>query len=227
MAKKRNGGPGAAGADDTVANPLAARPAARELEKNPRLMHGVFLPGSVYRHQLKEVVGDDQNLLDTALAYMIDVMGDFKPRDPAERMLVAQMVHTHARFLNLTTMATQQQNLKWAAMMHEAADRASNVFRRQMLALAEYRRPPRPAKQFTSIGQANIANQQVVQNNGNLENGKATNEQGCLPGPADAAPVLPADAGGAGGPAAVGGAGAAVGVEHRPADCGGEGGGEP
>ena len=214
----------AAADEDALAKPPPARPPARYIEKNPRMVHGVFLPGSMYRHQLKEVIGGDSDMLDTALQYVLDVMDEFKPRDPAERMLAAQMVQTHVRLMYLTMMSTQQKNLKWAAMMHEAADRASNAFRRQMLAMAEYRRPPRPARQFTAIGQANIANQQVVQNNGKPENEKATNGQGC---PRPAAPALPADAGGAGGPAAVGGAGPALGAEHRPADGGREGDGQP
>jgi hypothetical protein len=68
---------------------------------------------------------------------------------------------------------------------------------------------PRP-KSFTAIGQANIAQQQVVQNgpvaaaggaqNGKNQNGNATNEKGLPPPP----PTLPADAGGAGVPAELG-----------------------
>ena len=67
--------------------------------------------------------------------------------------------------------------LKSIRTIHEYADRASNTFRRLMLILAEYRKPPRVGDSFTAIGQANIAGQQVVVNGGQ-ENGNATNEQG-------------------------------------------------
>src|SRR3954471_3961028 len=76
-------------------------------------------------------------------------------------MLVSQMVVTHGRLLNLTTSAGHQTNLKWAQQMNDAADRASNTFRRLVLALAEYRNPRRGSS-FTAIGQANIAQQQIV-----------------------------------------------------------------
>ncbi len=203
-------------AEPTPPTPAATTP-TRSVKNDPRLQHGVLLVGSMYEHQLKAVVGDDPVLLASAVSYVLDLLGEFKARDPVERMLVSQMIQTHARAMYLNAFATQQTNLKWATMMHEAADRAANTFRRQMLALAEYRRPPRPARQFTAIGQANIASQQVVQNNGKEENGKATDEQGSR---SSGAAALPAHAGGAGVPAAVIPAGEAVGVEHRAADGG-------
>ncbi len=198
-------------------------PPARPLADNPRLRHGVALIGSLYRHQLSAVVGDDKELLDTAWAYAVDLIAEFQPRDPVERMLVSQMIQTHARTMYLNAFMTQQQNLKWAAMMNDAADRASNTFRRQMLALAEYRRPPRPARQFTAIGQANIAAHQVVQNNGNPENEKTTNEQGC----GGESKALPPDGGRPGVAATVGPAREAMGVEHRAEDGGRQGDGQP
>jgi hypothetical protein len=76
-------------------------------------------------------------------------------------MLVSQMVVTHGRLLHLTASAGQQTNLKWAQLMNDAADRASNTFRRLVLALADYRNPRR-GNSFTAIGQANIAQQQIV-----------------------------------------------------------------
>jgi hypothetical protein len=121
---------------------------------------------------------------------VLDLFERFKPRDSIEEMLVAQMIQTHARLMYLNTFAHQQKNIKWAVMMHEAADRAANTFRRQMLALSEYRRPPRE-KSFTAIGQANIAHQQVVQNRIS-ENANTTNEQG-LPQGMESQKALPPD----------------------------------
>lgn len=90
------------------------------------------------------------------------------------------MLFTHARLVHLSSLANKQTRVEWAAMMNAAADRAANTFRRQMLALAEYRRPSRRAggDSFTAIGQANIAAQQVIQNNAPGIHEKATNEQG-------------------------------------------------
>src|SRR5450432_232553 len=89
-----------------------------------------------------------------------DLIRRMEPRDPVEEMLVAQMVWMHGRVVQLTRIASAQKNLEWSALMNEQADRAANLFRRQMLALAEYRRPRK--RSFTAIKQANIAGQQVV-----------------------------------------------------------------
>jgi hypothetical protein len=94
-------------------------------------------------------------------------------------MLVVQLVLTHARVLHLSDLANRQQGMEQIRTVHEYTDRASNTFRRLMLTLAEYRRPP-SATSFTAIRQANIANQQVVQNHENFGT-KATNEQGFTP----------------------------------------------
>jgi hypothetical protein len=93
--------------------------------------------------------------------YAQDLIARFGPRDPIEEMMVSQMVVTHGRLLQLTSMAVNQTNLKWAQLMNDAADRASNTFRRLVLALADYRNPRR-GNSFTAIGQANIAQQQIV-----------------------------------------------------------------
>ena len=100
-------------------------------------------------------------------------------------------------------------------MINEACDRAANSFRRLMLTLAEYRRPARTSS-FTAIGQANMAQQQVISNgqNPNFENTNRSNEQGSSP-----APLLPAYAEGSGLLAGIRSAEQAVGFEHRPEDA--------
>ncbi len=160
-------------------NAVATTPTPDPLAKRGRAVaeHVHYLLASLYRHQLGGMIGQENPLRDSTVAFVLDLFERLQPRDPLEELLVGQMLVTHVRLLHLSTSAQQQQNLKWAAMMHEAADRAANTYRRQMLALAEYRRPPRPPRSFTAIGQANIAQQQVVQN-GKSESDKATNEQG-------------------------------------------------
>lgn len=124
----------------------------------------------------------------------------------------------------LTALANQQTGLESLRTVHEYADRASNTYRRLMLALAEYRRPPRAGDTFAVVKQANIAGQQVIQNHEN-SGANATNEQGCGRPTGDAIPghttppALPADTGGAGIPAFVRAARETVEAVHRPPDA--------
>jgi hypothetical protein len=138
-----------------------------------------------------------------------------KPRDAIEEMLVLQMAFTHARMTRLSVVAMEQDRVRNVQVVNDACDRAANTFRRQMLALAEYRRPPRP-QIFAPIRQANVAQLQQVQNgeNRNLENENITNELGFAP----PAPTLPAVAEGAGVPARGSAAPPPLAEEHRPAD---------
>jgi hypothetical protein len=98
----------------------------------------------------------------------VEYLQRFEPRDPVEEMMIAQMLWAHARVANLMRRAKAQKEIKWAELLYEATDRASNLVRRQMLALAEYRRPRR--RTFTAIRQANIAGQQVVTSSSPVEN---------------------------------------------------------
>jgi hypothetical protein len=115
-------------------------------------------------------------------------------------------------------MANNQERRANVQVVHDACDRAANTFRRQMLTLAEYRRPAQPGS-FLAIRQANVANQQVVQNveSPNLQNANTSNEQGS--GPA----ALPSVAEGIELPAGNGAEKQAVAAEHRPQDGGGQG----
>jgi hypothetical protein len=146
------------------------------------------------------------------------------PRDPLEEMLVTQMVLAHARVLRLTQLAAKQNTVEGLRTTHEYADRASNTYRRLMLAFAEYRRPPRTGDTFAVVKQANIAGQQVIQNHENSTT-NATNEQGSKPAPhypVDAQgtpaspPALPTDIGGVGFPSCIRPAREALGAVHRP-----------
>jgi len=101
-----------------------------------------------------------------------------KPRDPAEELLISQLVLTHTRVLHRTALASKQTFLEAIRIVNEYADRASNTYRRQMLALAEYRRPPRGGDSFTAIKQANIAQQQVVMSGDSNGKENTTSEQG-------------------------------------------------
>src|SRR5688572_21647080 len=145
-----------------------------------RITHGTMLIGTMFENQIRDICGDepDHPYVAAAKGFAADVLSRMQPRDAVEQLLLGQMLLTHIRAARLTCGAMRQTNAKWAQLMHEAADRAGNTFRRQILALAEYRRPPRPPRSFTAIGQANIAQQQLVQQQNSGDPKTVTNEQG-------------------------------------------------
>lgn len=160
----------------------------------------------------KRVEGID--LAQTSDAWTRDVFERMAPRDPAEEMLVAQLIFAHTRAMHLSHLATKQTQVDTIRTLNEYADRASNTYRRLMLALTEYRRPPKGGD--THIKQANIAAQQVVLNAEGGSNGNATNQQGY--GAAERPQSVPALSGGLGIAPGIGGPDAAVGPLHRPPD---------
>lgn len=99
-----------------------------------------------------------------APALMQDLTDSIKPRDIIEQMLVHHTAWAHARTAHLSLLTVQATQLESIDRLSVATERASNTFRKLMLGLAEYRRSPRPPANVTSIQQANIAHQQVVQN---------------------------------------------------------------
>jgi hypothetical protein len=206
------------------ADPSPSTPVGRFLTKSrdgnsPDSMHSVLMGAAVYRGQLNPALLED--LKDTAVKHVGDTLLRMSARDPLEEMLIAQTIWTHTRLGKLSAIANDQTHSNHVRVVNDACDRASNTFRRQMLALAEYRRPPR-TDSFTAIKQLNQAQQQVVQNveNQNSKLGHASNEKGL---PTIDAAALPAHTEGAGFAAQCDSTGEAVAANHRPADCVGKG----
>ena len=189
-----------------------------------REFHGKAFPGTVYASAIRPLTGSAVDR--QAILYAKDVLTRMAPRDAAEEMLVAQLLFAHARVMRLTEMSYKQTNVETISAVNECADRASNTYRRLMLALAEYRRPPRAGDTFAVVKQTNIAGQQVIQNHENSRQ-TASNEQGSSPahGPASGPPpaALPADAGRFDVPAFLRPTGEAVEALHRPSDARGQG----
>ena len=192
--------------------------------ESARLMHTRAATALVYRNAIDKTLGplfEGMNAAQSAFTYAADVMDRMEPRDPMEEMLVSQAMCAHARVLRLTDLANRQTTLAGTKTVHEYADKASNTYRRLMLALAEYRKPPKAGDTYTAIQQANIAGQQVVMND---RNRNTTNEQGCSDGHTQdddarqAPPALPPLAGGAGVPACVRIPDEAMGAVHRAED---------
>lgn len=191
--------------------------------KAAREVHTELVPGAVYVNALSrelEPLFAGTDLGPSGMLFVRDLLARMKPRDAAEELLIAQLVMTHTRVLNLTALASKQSSIEAIRIINEYADRASNTYRRQMLALAEYRRPPRGGDSFTAIKQANIAQQQVVMNGDSNGKENATNEQGLdCTNPAEAGrPDLPAQLGRAGIPESVGAAEQALGAVHGAED---------
>jgi hypothetical protein len=167
----------------------------------------------VFSEQMYGLVreNDAKVALKTAEQFIQAIRDSVLPRDAIEEMLVVQMAWTHARLAKLSAIANNQEQRRNMQAVHDACDHAANTFRRQMLTLAEYRRPALPGN-FMAIKQANIAHQQVVQNVENPQNEIASNEQG------SARAALPPVVEGIELPAGNGAEKQAVAAEHRPQD---------
>ncbi|MCE2968097.1 MAG: hypothetical protein ACK55O_02975 [Phycisphaerales bacterium] len=163
-----------------AAKPLTAPPAAKSPDDlaHARAVHGAAVPSAIYGSALTTLLGEEFQA--ESITYARDAITRMAPRDAAEEMLIVQLLLTHARVMRLTTLANQASAAESLRILNEYADRASNTYRRLMLALAEYRRPPRTGDTFAVVKQANIASQQVIQNHENTTR-NATNEQGSAP----------------------------------------------
>lgn len=87
---------------------------------------------------------------------------DFENRmdiaDPLEGLLIEQALLTHHRVLTLSRQAAAAKTPNAIATLNQQCDQASNTFRRIVLAIAEYRRPP----QTVFAQNINAAHQQIV-----------------------------------------------------------------
>ncbi|PHQ80002.1 MAG: hypothetical protein COB69_06835 [Phycisphaera sp.] len=100
-----------------------------------RHLHGDGIPEAVYAIAIAPIMGGKTD--DQAKMYARDLIKRMAPRDPAEEMLISQMLFAHARSMRLTTLSGQQSTVEGIKVVHEYAERASNTYRRLMLALAE------------------------------------------------------------------------------------------
>jgi hypothetical protein len=178
-----------------------------------------WLGAKVLVKQTVGVIQENDAANQAAEAYVAAIKESVQPRDAIEEMLVIQMAWTHARLAKLSMIAANNQPTDRALrVVHDAADRCANTFRRQMLALADYRRPAR-TEAFTVVKQLNAAQHQVVANgqDSNFRKPIVSNEQGSAPA------ALPAVADGLGLAAGVGTEKPALAVEQRPQNGGRQG----
>jgi hypothetical protein len=217
-----------AAARNPAANPASVpqKALAAKQRADVYAMHTHIVGRHVYGQMLGEYC-KSEDLDGTAVRYITDLIDSVKPRDAIEQMLVMQALWTHTRLGRLSILANQQTGTNNLKVVNEAADRAANTFRRQMLALAEYREP-RKGDTFMAIKQANMAQQQVVQNGENRKSDLpgGSNEKGSPSGAAAGIKALSAHAAGPGIPSGIHREREAVEVNARPAHGGGQGTGE-
>lgn len=171
--------------------PIIIRPQSRESPRRCKIarkqLHGETLAGRVYlsllEPTLKSTWGEETRLYDDTCATSVLNAGDFirsmKPRDAMEELLLSQVLWIHGRIASLTQRVATEEEMTEVERLNGMIERAHNTFRRQMLTLAEYRRPAAVRGSGTSIKQANIAGQQIIMNQEARDNENTTNEQGC------------------------------------------------
>jgi len=109
--------------------------------------------------------GDQSPPVKEILKAGFEKLDGMQPRDAMEELLISQMLVTHSRILWLGHNARSQAHPRWAELMHVAADRAANTFRRQMETLAKYRQPAKRRRgraSFTTIRTAHIHAKQIL-----------------------------------------------------------------
>jgi hypothetical protein len=97
-----------------------------------------------------------------------------RPKDPLECIAHSQALLAHARAAWLTKLLTAQTDPHSMQVVSDACERAAGTFGRLMRAIGEYQRPAGPTT-TVSIGQANMAHKQIVQNA--MQLGKRDDEQ--------------------------------------------------
>jgi len=138
-----------------------------------------------------------------AEGFLTELVRSIRPRDGVEEMLVVQMAMVHQRIGNLSLQAAEQSLTKNVAVINQAVDGACNVFRRQMLALAEYRRATQPKASAPTRSAEDS------------QDDSGANEQGS---PGEAPAALPVVGSRPGVPACVGDSLSTVGEQHGSAN---------
>ena len=113
-------------------------------------------------------------LLEAAGLGAVGFQDQIQSKDGLERWAISQVLVTHGRVMWLSKLLTEQTSTKAMATISASIDSALSTFARLMRALDEYRRPRGP-NTSVSIGQANVASNQVVQN---IQNQEATAQYG-------------------------------------------------
>jgi len=129
--------------------------------------HADLLGGVAYGDLAKSVF-NYETFVNMAGPEGLKFVQQMNPKDPLEKLAVMEALWTHARLARMSQLAVRQTTPEGLRVVNEACDRAANTFRRLMLAIDEHRRPA-SSDSWIAIQQANLAQQQVVQNVKNLK----------------------------------------------------------
>ena len=136
-------------------NPEASLEGSREL-------HETIIPAIVLK-TCTRIKGIGGFVAMTAPARVTDVLQQMQPRDPIEAMMIRQIMIVDARIMSLSIEVDDQADAETFRVMSEALTAASNLFRRQVLALEAYKAGA-DRRGADPIQQTNIAGQMIVQN---------------------------------------------------------------
>jgi len=126
-------------------------------------LHPDLLADMAYVSLSDEMYPAQKQLLEMAAVAARSFQKQMRPKDALESLALTQAFMTHGRVAWLTKLAASQKDPQSLVTINEACDRASGTFVRLMRGISEYRQPKNLGTAI-SIGQANLAQQQVVQN---------------------------------------------------------------
>jgi hypothetical protein len=124
--------------------------------------HPLTLPGVAYIH-FSGQMGLPHELADAAASASFEFLEEMCPRDALERLALSQLLLVHGRVAWLSKLLPAQPDAESLGIVSEACERALGSFGRLMRSFRDYREP-KNSSTTVSIGQANVAGQQVVQN---------------------------------------------------------------
>jgi hypothetical protein len=122
-----------------------------------------FLLGEMVYIELAQRLMGGKEFVEIAGPGALSFLEEMQPRSALERLALTQALLAHARAAWLTKLLTTQTDPHCFGTVAEACERAVATLTRLMRALMECRQPKSPST-TVSIGQANVAREQVVQN---------------------------------------------------------------
>src|ERR1039457_1088329 len=155
--------------------------------------HPVTLASMAYIH-FSGQMGLPQELAEATGPATLTFQEEMHPRDALERLALSQMLLVHGRVAWLSKLLSDQTDAESLGTISEACERTLGSFIRLMRAIRKHREP-KNSSTTVSIGQANVAGQQVVQNLMKEERREKNDEQTRITRETGAAspPPLPAN----------------------------------
>jgi hypothetical protein len=125
--------------------------------------HGANLAAGMYYSQVAPALESSLSQ-STALNYGKDFLQRKSTDDILEEMLAEQLLYTRGRTISLMSKTVDARDAVTTRVLHQALDGTAKTLVKVVQALMEYRRYARRAPGSYRIAQANVAQQQIVQN---------------------------------------------------------------